>query len=98
VSTQQGEEFGELRDRMTRVEVKLDLVLGQLGGAHTDHEARLRELEHRPDPSAHLTEHATRLADHESRLRKLERAVWMWAGAAACGGGGVGAFLASVLT
>jgi hypothetical protein len=83
---------------MTRVEVKLDLVLGQLGATHLDHESRIREVEHRPDPSGLLGDHAVRLADHESRLRKLERAVWMWAGASGAAGGGLGAFLASVLT
>ena len=35
------------RDRLTRVETKLDLVLGELRIAHTDHEARIRILEAR---------------------------------------------------
>lgn len=37
------------------------------------------------------------LTDHEQRLRKLERATWVWAGAAAAGGGSLGALLMSVL-
>ena len=82
------EEWGLLRDRLVAVETKLDLVLGQLVGTHQDHEARLRVLEQRVDPSN---------VDHESRIRKLERAMWIWAGAAGMAGGGLGAFLANVL-
>lgn len=84
-----GQEYGEMRDRMTRVETKLDLVLGQLSGAHTDHESRIRALEkHAGMPNASDL-------DHESRLRKLERTVWIWAGAAAAAGGGIGGFIAT---
>ncbi len=83
------QEYGALQDRMTRVEVKLDLVLGQLGGTHQDHETRLRALEHRVDPGeSDGARHARE--DHEKRLRRVER--WMWAvsGAAAVLGGAVG--------
>ena len=86
--TSTNEEYGELRDRMTRVEVKLDLVLGQLGATHLDHETRIRTLEHAADPVG---------VDHEARIRKLERLVWIVAGVAGAGGGSFGAWLSGVL-
>jgi hypothetical protein len=36
-------------------------------------------------------------ADHESRIRRLERSVWLMAGAAAAIGGGAGALLAPLV-
>lgn len=37
----------DLRDRMTRVEVKLDGLMAALSPQHSDHEARIRVLEAR---------------------------------------------------
>lgn len=82
------QEYGELQERMTRVETKLDLVLGQLTGTHQDHEIRIRGLEQRVDPTS---------GDHEFRIRKLERVMWIVAGAAATGGGAVGSLVASLI-
>lgn len=82
-----------VRDRLVVVETKLDMVLRQLDGSHSDHEARIRALEQRVDPPH--AEHADRLVDHESRLRRLERTVWLAAGAAAAAGAGLGTFVAS---
>lgn len=39
----------------------------------------------------------TRSEDHEARIRKLERALWMVAGAASAGGGTAGALITQVL-
>jgi hypothetical protein len=83
-------EYGALTDRMTRVETKLDMLIAQLGLGHQDHEARIRALEQRVDPT-HVD------VDHENRLRRLERVMWWAAGVAAAGGGGVGALLVSLL-
>jgi hypothetical protein len=37
----------DMRDRMTRVETKLDAVITTLAAQHPDHEARIRSLEAR---------------------------------------------------
>ena len=66
---------------LTRIETKLDTALSDL----EDHEIRIRNVE----SNNHI--------DHESRLRKLERALWLSAGAAAAAGGGIGASLSAVL-
>jgi hypothetical protein len=39
----------------------------------------------------------TEVADHEQRLRRLERALWVATGAAAAGGGSIGALVVSAL-
>lgn len=44
-----------------------------------------------------FTQHQRQTEDHELRLRKLERALWIVAGAAAAGGGGVASLLSRVL-
>jgi hypothetical protein len=82
-----------VRDRLVVVETKLDMVLRQLDGSHSDHESRIRALEQRATSAP--TEHTEKLVDHESRLRRLERTVWLAAGAAAAAGAGVGTFVAS---
>lgn len=95
-------EHGELRDMLIEMRTQLSILVAQTSTQHSDHEGRIRVLEKRvdPPPATHgqqLEDHVHRLEDHESRMRKLERAVWLWAGAAAAGGGGLGAFLATVL-
>jgi hypothetical protein len=47
--------------------------------------------------TAHETRSDQIHQDHESRIRKLERSVWLMAGAAAAVGGGAGALLAPVI-
>jgi hypothetical protein len=37
--------------------------------------------------------HLTKVGDHESRIRRLERALWLAAGAAMVGGGALGTVL-----
>jgi hypothetical protein len=86
------EEYGQLRDRMVAVETKLDLVLAQLAGTHADHEARIRFLEQRVDPSN---------AEHERRITALEHWRLKLIGAALGGGGiggGVGAAITAILS
>ena len=39
----------------------------------------------------------TRVEDHETRIRKVERAVWIAAGVASAGGGGIGAIASSFI-
>lgn len=95
-------EHVELRDMMIEMRTQLGILVTQTSTQHSDHEARIRVLEQRvdPPPATHgqqLEDHVHRIEDHEGRVRKLERAVWLWAGAAAAGGGGLGAFLASIL-
>lgn len=99
--TTQGE-HGELRDMLIEMRTQLGILVVQTSSQHSDHESRIRALEQRvdPPPASHghqLEDHDHQLVDHETRMRKLERAVWLWAGAAAAGGGGVGAFLATVI-
>lgn len=81
------EEYGALRDMMIEVKTRLDVLLAQTATNHTDHEARIRTLEQRVDPSN---------ADHETRIRKLERTVWLAAGAASAVGGALGAWMSAV--
>lgn len=91
------EEFSGLRDRLVAVETKIDIVLARLGDGHTDHEARLRALEARPDNSRELAEHAADLAQVTNRVATLEKWRWLITGAAAAGGGTLGAFFASLM-
>lgn len=65
----------EIVERLVRMETKLDHTIG----TSTTLESRIAGLEKSiPDP------------DHELRIRKLERAIWIAAGAATVGGGVVG--------
>lgn len=43
--TTPAEQGGSVPDRLTRVEVKLDMLLLQTPTLHTDHETRIRRLE-----------------------------------------------------
>lgn len=40
----------------------------------------------------------SRVDDHEARIRRLERAVWIAAGAAAAGGGVVGSIVRQIMS
>lgn len=71
-----------LGDRLTRLEVKIDHVYEKSASL----EARIGRLELGSVPNP----------DHESRLRKLERFVWLIAGAAALGGGVIGNLISSI--
>lgn len=75
-------------ERLIRIESKLD----DQRHMDADHEARIRALEAERHP-----DHELRLADHETRIRRMERSVWIAAGAAAAGGGILGSFLAPLL-
>lgn len=69
-------------ERLVRIETKLDYM----SDTFKSQDARIISLETRiPD------------ADHETRIRKLERALWMVAGAAAAGGGTAGALISQIL-
>jgi hypothetical protein len=61
--------------------VRIETKLDVANDTHTGHE-------HRSD-AIHL--------DHETRIRRLERSVWLAAGAAAAIGGGAGALLAPLI-
>ena len=74
-----------LFERLIRIETKLD---GYNTNA-TDHETRLRALEQDNVPGGHL--------DHESRIRRMERSLWLLAGAAAAGGGIVGSIVGPLI-
>lgn len=77
-----------LLERLIRIETKLD-------DSHTssaDHEARIRALESERHP-----EHQVRLNDHETRLRRVERSVWVAAGACAAAGGVLGSILGPII-
>jgi len=79
------EQTPALIERMIRIETKLD-VFNQNGA---DHESRIRVLETDNTPGGHQ--------DHEGRIRRLERSVWLAAGAAAAGGGIVGQIIAPLI-
>lgn len=83
-------DFDAVRDRLVAVETKLDIVLGQVTGVHQDHETRLRALESRADTVAMVRENT-------ARIRALERFRWVVTGAAATGGGALGALVAQLL-
>jgi hypothetical protein len=91
------QEYGTLRDRLVAVETKIDIVLVRLGDGHTDHEARIRALEARPDHARELAEHTADMAQISGRIRGLERFRWVMTGAAATGGGALGALVAQLL-
>lgn len=78
-------DFGPLIERLIRIETKVDVSLTQVA----DHEGRTRALEIDNTPGGHL--------DHETRIRKLERSVWIAAGACSAVGGGLGALLGPIL-
>lgn len=94
-STEQ--EYAGLRDRLVAVETKIDIVLARLGDGYADHEGRLRALELRPDRTRELADHAADLAQLTSRIAQLERFRWLLTGAAAAGGGTLGAALVQLL-
>jgi hypothetical protein len=76
-----------------RLNVKLDELLRR----GDDHEARLRVIEHRDDPSR---EHAEQLADLQTRMRAQEKWRWQVVGALAAAGvlgGGAGASVTALL-
>jgi len=66
-----------IRDLLVEIKTRLDILVGQ----HSDHEARLRVIESRPEVD---------LTDHEVRLRSLERRAWAALGAAVAAGGVAG--------
>lgn len=76
---------GPVIERLIRIETKLDVVRED----QTDQEHRLRALEVDNAPGGH--------ADHETRIRRLERSMWLIAGAAAAGGGVAGQLLAGLI-
>ncbi|HET6291027.1 MAG TPA: hypothetical protein VFG15_30320 [Amycolatopsis sp.] len=76
--------FDELR-ALTNNVITLVTKLDTLVNVGNDHEQRIRELE------------KVSVADHESRIRGLERKIWVAAGVAAAGGGGVVQALHAVL-
>lgn len=61
--------------------VRIETKLDTFNEIHGAHEGRSNEIH----------------SDHESRIRKLERSVWLMAGAATVIGGGAGALLGPVL-
>ncbi|MCW2765939.1 MAG: hypothetical protein JWO11_1898 [Nocardioides sp.] len=70
----------EVRDRLTRIEGKIDVLVMQHGHATeqvTDHEQRLRVIE--------AAQVAADVTDHEQRLRTVER--WKYALPVSMGGG-----------
>lgn len=77
-----------LLERLIRIETKLD----DSNRYDADHETRIRQLESERHP-----DHESRLTDHETRLRRVERSVWIAAGAAAAGGGLLGSFLGPLI-
>jgi len=79
------EQLPGLIERMIRIETKLDTY----NGNHADHEMRLRLQEQEYAPGGHK--------DHEGRIRRLERSVWLAAGAAAAGGGIAGSILGPLI-
>lgn len=74
-----------LFERLIRIESKADVVIAQ----QTGHEGRIRALEIEYTPGGHQ--------DHETRIRRIERSVWLMAGAAAAGGGIVGSILGPLI-
>jgi len=83
------EEYGALREMLIEIRTELRVLIAQHSERHADHEARIRTLEQRVDPSSTST-------DHETRIRKLERTVWLAAGAASAVGGALGAWMSAV--
>lgn len=77
-----------LLERLIRIETKLD----DSRSADADHENRIRQLESERHP-----DHETRLGDHETRLRRVERSVWIAAGACAAAGGVVGSIVGPLI-
>jgi hypothetical protein len=76
---------------------RLDVKVSELLRRGDDHEARLRVLEQRDDPSE---EHGKQLVDHENRIRSGE--LWRWKAtgailAAGILGGGAGQALQAVM-
>ena len=91
------EEYGALRDMMIEVRTRLDILIAQTAATHSDHEARLRAVEQRPNLATALGELGIRFVDHETRMRSIERRLWVAAGAAMAGGGAIGTWLGQVL-
>jgi hypothetical protein len=77
-----------LLERLIRIETKLD----DSRSSDADHETRIRALEQERHP-----DHERRLNDHETRLRRVERSVWIAAGACAAAGGVVGSIVGPLL-
>lgn len=90
------EEYGALRDMMIEIRTRLDVLIGQQAAGHSDHEARIRLVEHRADPGEALAEVTRRLLEQDTRVRAIERKLYLLAGAAMAGGGGLGAWLSQV--
>jgi len=76
---------GPVIERLIRIETKVDIAIN----TQQDHGDRIRALEIDNTPGGH--------ADHETRIRRLERSMWLIAGAAAAGGGAAGQLVASLL-
>lgn len=76
---------GPVIERLIRIETKQDITLQKVD----DQENRIRALEQDNTPGGH--------ADHESRIRRLERSMWLIAGAAAAGGGVAGQLVAGLI-
>jgi hypothetical protein len=79
------EQMPDLIERMIRIETKLDVAREN----HSDHEMRIRTLEVDNVQGGHQ--------DHETRLRRVERSIWLIAGAAAAGGGLVGSVIGPMI-
>jgi hypothetical protein len=95
--TATGQEYAGLRDRLVAVETKLDIVLDRLGDGHLDHEARIRALESRTDHADRVDANAAQIRENAARIRGLERFRWAVTGAAATGGGALGALVAQLI-
>lgn len=77
-----------LLERLIRIETKLD----DSHNSAADHEVRIRALEAERHP-----DHETRLNDHENRIRRVERSVWIAAGACAAAGGVLGSLVGPLI-
>jgi hypothetical protein len=76
---------GPVIERLIRIETKVDVSLA----TQDQHSDRIRALEVDNTPGGH--------ADHETRIRRLERSMWLIAGAAAAGGGVAGQLVAGLI-
>lgn len=74
-----------LFERLIRIEAKVDVSITNAAG----HEGRIRSLEIELTPGGHQ--------DHETRIRRMERSLWLLAGAAAAGGGIVGSLVGPLI-
>lgn len=76
----------DVRTQLAVISAKLDTIIVR----DSDHEARVRILEARPDLSH-------RVRDVEQRIGKVERKLAYYTGAGACAGALLGAWLPTIL-